>query len=439
MPIDFNAPELPHDDEAERTVLGACLADNERIPVASERLAPPDFFRGRNRAAWEVIQDCAARGEEASLPTLRLGLERTGRAGLWGANGREVGELTAYNRFDFGGAVEAVAERSHLRAVISAHYAGLAECWETGVPAATLAEHAQETFFALSQRGERGGFVSARDAVDEVVAEIEVIRLAEPGTVGRAVHFGLRDLDRVTGGMHSGDLVILAARTGVGKSALALHVAVEAARRGQTTALFSVEVARQQLASRLLASASGIDGWRLRHPETLTDQDYGDLAAGVESVPAGLWFDDSRTLSLRNVRARARHLKAQHGLGLVIVDYLQLMKPAERMENRALAVAELSRGLREVAQELDVPVLCLAQLNREAEKEAGDPKMHMLRESGSLEQDADTVLLLVRDGQEVKIIVEKQRHGPVGVAWANFDPATQRFTDQARSDYRDER
>lgn len=433
---------LPYDDLAERTALGGAIVDNDQVPVLLDALTADDFYRESHRTVYRAIADLAATARAIDLVTLRHELDRTSHLEAIGGVQALSSLLDGIPRAtNVGHYAAIVAEHALARETIRAACKVLEDA-QSGDTAAAVLDRAQQALFEVGQRRTRKrGLEPFRAALAEAV---EFVARAKAGPAAGAdavnVGYGLSDLDSQTGGMLPGDLVVLAARPGVGKSALALHIAVEAAKRGQRTAVFSVEMGRSQLGLRALSTRAGLDGWRLR-TGALSDFDFAQLEGVVlELAGLPLWVDDSAGVTVLDVRTRSRRLKAETGLSLVVVDYLQLMGTLGRVENRQVAVADLSRGLKAIARDLEVPVLCLAQLSRRAE-ERERPTLSDLRESGAIEQDADTVLFLLRPKMsgdanasetDAEVIVAKQRNGPLGEIAIHFDPTVQRFGDRER-------
>ncbi len=298
-----------------------------------------------------------------------------------------------------------------------------------------LLDDAEQGFYQLRQTYQRQDELlkPARTFVGQAIDQFEAAYKAR-GTGVLGVPSGFVDLDRMCNGFKGGQLIVLAARPSVGKSALAMNILQNAADKGHGVALFSLEMSGMEMAQRMICSTADVSLQRVRDG-FLGKHDFPRIGISGDKIGRqNLWIDETPAISLYSLRARARRLRMQHGIGLIVIDYLQLMRcPSKRGEaNRALEIADITGGLKTLAKELDLPIIALAQLNREAERR-GEPKLSDLRESGSIEQDADIVLLMHRNKEEpdepTKVIVAKQRNGPVGPIQLMFDGEKTRFRD----------
>jgi replicative DNA helicase len=306
----------------------------------------------------------------------------------------------------------------------------MSDCFDQAEEADAILDKAEQTLFNLSERRTKAGFVSVGAMHDEATQLLT--RLYEDKEMITGVPTGFTDLDRNTSGFQPGDLVILAARPSMGKTALALNIAQHVAvKKGMPVGIFSLEMSRQQLLMRFLCAQSMVDAHKVRTGYIARDdfQQLIDALAVVTQAP--LHIDDSSSLTIMEMRAKARRLKAEHGLKLLIVDYLQLMSSYGRVENRVQEISGISRGLKALAKELEVPVIALSQLSRAPEQRQGDhrPQLSDLRESGSIEQDADVVLFIYREEVykqdeenqgKADLIISKQRNGPIGTVKLAF-------------------
>ena len=334
-----------------------------------------------------------------------------------------------------------VREKATMRELIAAAGEILEEAHASRSPAQEMLESAEQKIFRIAQKRENGAVSTATELVHETMRLID----ASEGGGFMGVRTGYPHLDEMTNGLQKGEMLILAARPSMGKTALALNLLQQIAQNGVKSVMFSLEMGKQQLIQRMLCSLGGIDAQKLRK-HMLGKDDYGRLmtACGeISNLP--IFIDDTPGLSLLAMRSKARRLKERHGIGFIAIDYLQLMSSGSRVESRQLEVSEISRGIKAMARELDVPVLCLSQLNRAAEQREGHrPRMSDLRESGSIEQDADVVMMLHREEYYhrsdpnwadenpdrvgiAELILAKQRNGPTGTVDLVWDGSTTSF------------
>jgi len=311
-----------------------------------------------------------------------------------------------------------------LRQMINSASKVISECFDQAEPADAILDQAEQALFNLSEHRTKSGFVSVAEMEEDT--QKLLTKLYEDKEMITGVATGFTDLDRMTSGFQPGDLVILAARPSMGKTALALNVAQYVAlKKGLPVGIFSLEMSKQQLLMRFLCAESLVDAHKVRTGYIGKD-DFRQLIDALAAVTrAPLYIDDSSSLTIMEMRAKARRLKAEHGLSLLIVDYLQLMSGYGRVENRVQEISGISRGLKALAKELEVPVIALSQLSRAPEQRQGDhrPQLSDLRESGSIEQDADVVLFIYREEVykrdeenegKADLIISKQRNGPIG-------------------------
>jgi replicative DNA helicase len=444
MPEAVAAPErtLPHNLEAEKSVLGAVLIQNEAFNYAAEILQARDFFRDAHRRIFEKMERLSERSDAIDLVTLKEELIRAGELEEVGGPAYLASLIDGVPRStNVEYYARIVKEKSTLRALITVTAQISARAYGADDDPNTILDEAEQAIFSIAEDRVREGFVSMRDIVGESLPKIE--QLFEHKRLVTGVETGFSDLDQMTRGFQPGDLVIVAARPSMGKTSLVLNIAEQASIRGTTVGFFSLEMSREQLFIRLLTSVARIDSHRLM-TGTVGQRDYQQLshAIGVLS-DARLFIDDSPGVGVLEMRAKARRLAAEHGLGLLVIDYLQLMTGRGRFENRTLELAAISRGLKGLAKELGVPVVALSQLSRAPEARSDHrPLLSDLRESGALEQDADVVLMLYRadmypdaqpdDEGKAELIVAKQRNGPTGTVHLAFLKQHTRFEDLAR-------
>jgi len=431
----------PQNLEAEQSVLGSMLLAREAIDEVSDILTPQDFYRDSHRHIYEAILALYAKQEPVDLVTLAEELksqgllEKVGGASYLALLASMV--PTAANARYY---AQIVAEKSLLRSLITACTAVIQQCYEGSEEAAALLDEAERLLLQLSERRRFDGFTHVKQVILEVIDQLDVLAKHKTGVTGIPT---FEDLDRYLSGLHKSDLIICAARPGMGKTAFCLNIAQKAAMKFNIpVAIFSLEMSKDQLTQRLLAAEAMVDQSKLRSG-FLTAEDWQrvTLAAG-KLAEAPIYIDDTPGITVTEMRAKSRRLKAEKGLGLVIVDYLQLMQSHRRVENRQQEISEISRSLKSLARELDVPVLALSQLSRAVEQSPNKrPQLSHLRESGSLEQDADVVLFIHRPDYYdpdsalrgiAEIIIAKHRHGPTGTVELVFAAEYTRFLPLAK-------
>jgi len=426
----------PHSIEAEQAVLGGLLLDNTAFDRIADLLREEDFYRYDHRLIWQQIGRLIERSQPADVVTVYEALKNAGKADDAGglvylnALAQEMPSAANIRRY-----AEIVRDRAVLRRLIStADEISTSALNPAGKDTRQLLDEAESKVFQISEDGARGqtGFQPLPDLLGKVVERIdELYNQNNPNDV-TGVPTGYVDLDRMTSGLQPGDLIIVAGRPSMGKTALALNVAEHVAvDQGLPVAVFSMEMGATQLAMRLVCSVGRLDQQRLRTGR-LVDDDWPRLTSAIQKMQdAQLFIDETPALNALELRARARRLSRQCGrLGLIVVDYLQLMSATSTGENRATEISEISRSLKALAKELDCPVIALSQLNRSLEQRPNKrPVMSDLRESGAIEQDADVIVFIYRD--EVynpdstdkglaEIIIGKQRNGPIGTVRLTF-------------------
>ena len=436
----------PHNVEAEQSLLGSMFLSVDAVENCLALVTADDFYRPAHRRIYSAVKDLHMRGEAVDQITVAARLESAGD--LEQAGGK------AY-LLDIAGAVPTAANAEYyarivkrtsmLRQLIDAATRIQAISYENPDDIDDVIEESEKVIFQVTNKRVSSNFQTLEDLLKRGFDEIGELYDRKAHITG--VPTGFPDLDKILAGLHAGDLIILAARPSVGKTALALNMAVNAARAGHPTAVFSLEMSSAQLVQRILCAEARIDSQRLR-TGYLNDEDWPALMSAMGrlgSIP--LWVDDSPSISILEVRAKARRLFRNKAHGLIIVDYLQLMQPqGRRSENRQVEIAEISRGLKMLAKELDCPVLALSQLSRRVEDRQGKrPQLSDLRESGAIEQDADVVMFIDRntdpgaDGEsgrpgkgEAEVIVAKHRNGPTGSCKLAYIERVTRFVPLAK-------
>jgi len=434
----------PYSEDAEQAVLSAMLIDQDAVLRAVEHVDDSMFYAERHRRIFRAMVTIAERGGVVDPLTLSDELDR--RGDLDGAGGKDyIGFLvdavpTAAN-IEYHARI--VREKAILRRLIEASTSIVTEAFEGHSTATQLLDEAESKIFQISQQQTKDGFTRIKELLWPTMERIEALQ--KGGKTVTGVASGFNDLDELTAGFQPADLVIVAARPSMGKTAFTLNIAQHAAiEHNVPVAFFSLEMSKESLVQRMLTSEARVDAQRLRKG-MVRDDDFPRLAraAGILSS-APIWIDDSPGISLLEMRSKARRLRADAGVGLVVVDYLQLMQGPAHSESRQQEVSQISRGLKALAKELNVPVVALSQLSRAPEQRTGDnkrPQLSDLRESGAIEQDADLIMFLYRqefydgpvdkDGNSLEgkaeVIVGKQRNGPTGIVNLFFQKQFTRF------------
>ncbi len=432
---------LPHNLEAERCVLGAVLIHNDAFNQAAQLIDADDFFRDAHRRVFDKMVDLNERGEVIDLVTLKDELDRSGDLDGVGGPAYIAGLVDGVPRSTH---VEyyahIVKEKSTRRQIIFAANEILQTAYAGEGGAETVLDKAEQAIFRIADDSVHTGFVALHDLVAASHANIEKLQAGDGAVTG--VPSGFADLDKLTRGFQPSDLVLVAARPSMGKTALVLNIAQHlGVHTDMTVGVFSLEMSKEQLFMRMLTTEAGIDSHKFRGG-FLGQRDYDALAGALTRLDgAKVFIDDSPSIGVLEMRAKARRLKSEHELHLVVIDYLQLMTGRGRFDNRTQELASISRSLKGLAKELDVPVVALSQLSRAPESRAGNrPQLSDLRESGALEQDADLVLFIFREEQYdpspenenlAEIIIGKQRNGPTGVVRLAFLKQCTKFANLA--------
>ncbi len=432
---------LPHNADAERTVLGAVLVDNAAFNSAAEILTRDDFYREGHRRIFDAMAALAERSHPIDLVTLKdelvreSALEAVGGAAYLGSLVDGVPRITNVDQW-----AKIIKEKAVLRNLIHAGNRIVQSAFEADEDAALILDRAEKSIFDIAERRIRQGFVGIREIVKESFRTID--QLSQSKDLVTGLPTGFVDLDEKTSGLQKGDLVIVAARPAMGKTSFCLNVAQNASlRSGETIGLFSLEMSKEQLVLRMLCADARVDAHRLRTGK-LQEKDWARLAKAYADLSnSRIYIDDSAMVTPLEMRAKCRRLKAEHGLGLIIVDYLQLVTGSGRIENRQQEISSISRSLKGLAKELAVPVIALSQLSRAPEARTDKrPQLSDLRESGAIEQDADIVMFIYREEEYkqtdenrgiAELIIGKQRNGPTGTVKLAFIKEFTRFENVA--------
>jgi replicative DNA helicase len=424
---DFSSHKLPPQHiEAEQSVLGGILIENEAINRVTEILDADDFYRDAHRKIFNALINLSERDEPADLITLTNELRKIDQLDSIGGASYLASLIdsvpTAANIEYY---AKIVKEKAILRKLIQTSTEIITQSYEDRGDVEGFLDEAERAIFEISERRVRPSFYSIREIVKESFTTIE--RLFKKKELVTGVPSGFKELDRMTAGFQPSDLIIIAGRPSMGKTAFCLDVAEYAAIDNKIpVAIFSLEMSKEQLVIRMLCSQAHVEGTRLR-TGYLNESDWPKLTIAAGNLSeAPIYIDDTAALSALELRAKARRLKADRGLGMVIVDYLQLMKGRARVESRQQEISEISRSLKALAKELNIPVIAVSQLSRKTEERTGNrPQLSDLRESGAIEQDADLILFIYRDEiynrsednpnrGKAEVIIGKQRNGPIG-------------------------
>jgi replicative DNA helicase len=429
----------PHNVEAEEAVLGSLLIDPDAIIRVATFLEPADFYVERHNWIYETIRDLHERREPADMVTLTDELERRGLLSEIGGPAYLTGLINATPTSIHVEYYARIIERTAvLRRLIEAAGQIARLAYQDTEEVGEVVDRAEELIFGVTSRRADHDLRHIRQALDKYFDRIEYLYQHRGEVVG--VPTGLSDLDKLLGGLQRSDMIVVAGRPGMGKTSLGLSIALQAARRIQKrVAIFSLEMSDEQLVQRLVSAETGIDSQRLRLGDIKEDEWPTFIQATNLLASTSVFIDDTPAISALELRSKARRLHAEHGLDLLIVDYLQLMRGDSRSENRQQEISYISRSIKALARELNIPVLALSQLSRQVESRHDKrPLLSDLRESGSIEQDADVVLFIYRDDvynpdtefpNLAEIIVSKHRSGPTGIFSVYFKKHLAQFVD----------
>ena len=435
---------LPNDTLAEQAVLGSMLSDKEAVRIALEKLKPEDFYREDNKEIFAAMQDIYTIGREVDLITvgeqlkLRGTLERVGGTQNLATLIDNVPTTSNIARY-----VEIVEQKATLRRIIKVNNDILKSTYDQTEDVDTIIEQAEKGIFDVAQNRNSKDYSSVKDILVNVLDNLEVMQNSNSRLSG--MESGFYDLDEKISGRNKSDLIIVAARPAMGKSAFVLNIASYVAMHNKIPVMiFNLEMSKEQLVNRILSSEVGVDNKKISNGN-LSPEEYMKFSEGVNSIASinKIFIDDSPVLTPSEIRSKCRKAQLEQGIGLVIIDYLQLMESkANANGSRQQEISEISRGLKVLAKELNVPVIALSQLSRATEARADHkPMLSDLRESGSIEQDADIVLFIHRDDyydketenkNKAEIIVAKNRHGETGSIELGWEGQYTRFSNLAK-------
>ena len=433
----------PHSDEAEKSVLGAALLDREVLSELESVLSPADFYSEMHKEIFEAILTLSRKNEPVDVLTVSEELKK--RKTLEMVGGRAyIAELSTMvpstaNAVQY---AEIVGQKAVLRKLIAAAGTTMENAYREQMEPEEVLNEAERNIFAIAQGKQSRGFDPLKDILMDNVRILDELSQNKGGLTGLTT--GFRDLDKITAGMQKSDLIVLAARPAMGKTSFALSVMHQAAIKGKANVLiFNLEMSKQQLGQKFLSMESRVDMSKLKVGD-LSREDWDSIFVAVDRLAeAGIYIDDTPGVSISEIRSKARRLKAEKGLGLIVVDYLQLMTLGGKVESRQQEITALSRQFKQLARELDVPIILLSQLSRSPDQRPDHrPTLSDLRESGAIEQDADMVIFLYRDGyynkdtedpNSCEVIIAKQRSGPTGTVTVTWLDKLTRFVDAART------
>jgi replicative DNA helicase len=430
----------PQNLDAEQSVLGAMMLSPEAVADVVELIEPDDFYRSAHGRIYGALRSLFAHGEPIDVITAVDALRREHVLDEVGG-ALYIRDLVEQTPTPAGAAhyAKIVADAALRRRLIAAAADIMDLAYRAGDEADTVADHAEQRIYDVARREDRDDTAILRDLLDQAMADLESIQNRESAYTGIAT--GFHDLDNITSGLQPGNLVVIAARPGVGKSSLAINVARNVAVGGHPVAVFSLEMSRFEIGMRLLCAEAKVPWDRIRNKRVGPSDWTGVVAAAEILHDAPLHIVDAGNVNIVDIRAKARRMRSgRQGLSMIIVDYLQLMTSpqARRPDNRQQEVAEISRQLKLLAKELQIPVLALSQLNRNPEARADKrPQLSDLRESGAIEQDSDVVMFIHRDDidpekkRDAELIIAKHRNGPTGSVRLNFEPSLTQFRNAA--------
>jgi len=428
---------LPHNLEAEQSVLGGILIDNEAIIKVADFLSPADFYKGSHQKIYQAMLELYQNKEPIDILTLSSKLKEKNLL-------EEIGGLSyltsltalvpATSHIEHYAKI--VREKSILRNLIATSYKIAQDCFEEKKEIEILLDQIQQEVISIAQKGFPQKFQNLKESLKEAFERIDRLHKGEKPL--RGLTTGFSALDQMLAGFQKANFIVLAARPSLGKTALALDFARAVALKEKVpVGIFSLEMSKEEIVDRIIAAESGVDLWRIRTGRLQDDIDFKLIEKALDKLAqAPIFIDDTPSLDILQIRTMARKLQLEHGLGLLIVDYLQLIRPLRTLESEVQQITEVSRFLKSLARELQVPVVAVSQLSRAVEqRETRIPRLSDLRASGSIEQDADIVMFIYRKDKDKKpdlvapeerntaeIIIAKHRNGPTGSVSLKFDP-----------------
>ncbi len=426
----------PQNSEAESAILGAILLENSCMGGATEALTPDSFYKIENKKIFSSMLSLYNNEEPIDLITLPEELKKNGDLEKIGGPAyiRELLNLLPTTAH-FASYVSMVYDKNILRELISCATSIIENSYSQEADTRTILDESEHVIFSIAQNRTKKDFVLLKDVIHDTFDMIHELYENKEHITG--VPSGFTEFDKMTSGLNKSDLIILAARPSMGKTAFALNMAENVASNGNRVAIFSLEMSVQQLAMRLLSSVANVDAQKIRNGFISADDWHPLTMAASKLMELPIFIDDSSSLTLLEIKNKARRLKSQHKIDLIIIDYLQLMHLGRKSESRQQEVSEMSRSLKSLARELNIPILALSQLSRAVESRPNKrPMLSDLRESGSIEQDADIVIFLYRDEYYnnesemqgiAEVIIGKQRNGPVGTIKLSWDSDVARF------------
>ena len=435
----------PQNTEAEQCLLGCLMLDKDAIVKVVDSIKSEDFYKGAHQDIYQAMAELYERSEPIDILSVSARLKAKNRLEEIGGSAYLTSLInTVPTATHVSNYAKIVRQKKILRDLISASEEIGLSAFDESEEVDVLLDKAEKTVFSIGQRSLTQAFLPIREILSDTFERLD--ELSKNTGKMRGVPTGFTDLDKILGGLQKSDLVILAARPSMGKTSLALDIARNVAVfENQPVGLFSLEMSKDQLADRLLASTANINLWNMRNGR-LTSDDYSRLQHAMGSLSdAPLYIDDAGSVNILQIRAMARRLQANKGLSLIVIDYLQLMEPMNRFQSAVQQVTENSRALKMLAKELNVPVLVLSQLSRAVEARVPQiPRLADLRESGAIEQDADVVMMIYREDKYnenslskniAKVLIEKHRNGPTGGLDLYFDENRVSFRNLDKNEY----
>ena len=437
----------PQSLESERALLGSLLLKPDAIHDVSDRISPDSFYAEKHKLIFDAMLDLSQKGDPIDLLSLTERLSNKGQLERVGGKAYLAELATAAPApGNFQHYAELVSRKYLMRALIGAAYEINESAYDESRDTNEVLDTAEKAVMAVGNTSTSHKFVAIADKVGDAWDRIEALSKKEGGIRGTPT--GYPELDNLLSGLHPSDLIILAARPSVGKTSLALDIARNAAiRHDVPVGIFSLEMSSEQIIDRMLAAEAYVNSWKIRTGQVHSEDDFSKIRDALENLSkAPIYIDDKPGNNSLSMRATARRLKRERGIGLLIVDYLQLMAPTNTKNSDSMVqqVTEISRSLKGLARELDVPVLALSQLSRAVEQRGGKPRLSDLRDSGSIEQDADVVMFIHREDKQNKdtdrpniaeILIEKHRNGPTGRVELYFDEKRTSYMPVDKSGY----